>query len=269
MQGLSRIATLEQLRARIQNIEKRTLFEASENLGVKGKEFSVPGPGILHEVFADSARDSGAALGFALTVSHSLMTPQRPAILVVQAMADSQEKGVLYGGGMVSLGLDPERIILCRPETPIELLWAIEEAIACRAISAVIADIGDKVKALDFTASRRLSLRAASGGSSVFLLRYGTGREATAARLRWRIEPAASGEKEFDPRAPGLPRWRVVLEKGRLGTKRDPLEWMLDWTQDGFALVKPQTRAGTVGTGAAPLSGAQPAALGDRLPEAG
>ena len=269
MQGLSRIATLEQLRARIQNIEKRTPFEAPETPRVKDKEFSVPGPGILHEVFADSARDSGAALGFALAMSRTLMTSQRPAILVVQAVADSQEKGVVYGGGMVGLGLDPERIILCRPETPIELLWAIEEAIACRAIAAVIADIGDKVKALDFTASRRLSLRGASGGSSVFLLRTGTGREATAARLRWRIEPAVSGEKEFDPRAPGSPRWRVALEKGRLGTKRDSLEWMLDWTQDGFALVKSQTRAGAPRGGAAPLPGTQPAALGDRLPEAG
>jgi protein ImuA len=269
MQGLSRIATLDQLRARIQNIDKRTPFEAPESPRLKDKEFSVPGPGILHEVFADTARDSGASLGFALAVSRSLMAPQRPAILVVQAVADSQEKGVVYGGGIVSLGLDPERIILCRPETPIELLWAIEEAIACRAIAAVIADIGDKVRALDFTASRRLSLRAASSGSSVFLLRTGRDREATAAQLRWRVEPSVSGEKEFDPRASGPPRWRVALEKGRLGSKRDPLEWMLDWTEDGFALVKSQTRAGIARRGAAPLSGTEPSALGDRLPEAG
>lgn len=268
MKGLSRHQALEELRASIQSIEKRTPFEGAETSRLKDQEFALPGAGMLHEVFTDGTRNAGASLGFALAASHGRLTPQRPAILVVQAAGESQEKGILYGGGIRGFGIDPELVVLCRPETPTELLWAIEEAIACRAVAAVIADVGSKMRELDFTASRRLSLRAAGGGSSVFLLRYGTEREASAARFRWKVEPIVSADRPFDPRAPGQPRWRVLLEKGRLGSKREPLDWMLDWTEDGFALVKPQIRTAPVAPRAAPVSGALSTALGDRLPEA-
>jgi protein ImuA len=145
----------------------------------------------------------------------------------------------------------------------------VEEAIACNAVAAVIADIGHEATILDFTATRRLSLRSSAAGSSVFLIRYGPEREATAARFRWRIEPITSGEVAFDPRAPGGPRWQVDLEKGRLGSRKDPLNWTLDLTENGFALAEPQKRPGTLPATGAPLPGAAPAALGYRLSQAG
>ena len=173
--------------------------------------------------------------------------------------------------GLKSFGIDPDQIVFGRMESATDLLWAIEEAIGCPAVAAVIADTGPEVKALDFTASRRLSLRAAAGGSSVFLLRTGLGREASAARLRWRVEPAAERTRRPSmPAPPALPRWQIELEKGRLGSRRDPKEWLVDWTENGFAVVAPRAECGARPAAGVrpPLSGALPAALGDRLSQA-
>ena len=64
----------------------------------------------------------------------------------MQLIRDSQDIGVPYAAGLTGFGIDPETIVLCRPETMVELLWAVEEAIACRAVAAVIADVGHEAK---------------------------------------------------------------------------------------------------------------------------
>jgi len=269
MPGLSKQQALDDLRARIETIEKRPLLAwAADNTAHPGRELLPIPAGSLHEVFVDEHRNGGAALGFALAASRKLLTAERPALIIALLNRDSQDLGVPYGAGLKSFGIDPDAIVLCRSDTFVELLWAVEEAIACKPVAGVVVDIGTETKTLDFTASRRLSLRTASGGSTVFLVRYGFEREATAARFRWRVDPLTSGETQYDARAPGPPRWKVELEKGRLGSRRDPTEWMLDWTENGFALAKSQ---GTAVHPAArsPLPGALSAALGNRLSKAG
>src|SRR5690606_36730343 len=142
-------------------------------------------------------------------------------------------------------GIDPDQLILARTDSLTELLWAMEEAIACRAVAGVIADIHGQPKALDFTVSRRLSLRSSAGGSSVFLIRYGREREASAAKLRWRVEPGLSAGQPFDPQAPGPPRYLVDIEKRRLAGKSPRVETMrltLDWTENGFVSAEDGSR---------------------------
>lgn len=271
MQGLSKQRTLQDLRARIETIEKKPLLVESALSPRPGVSLLTTPPGMLHEVFADEQRDTGVALGFALAQAQRLLNTDRLAILVLQLVQDSRDLGVPYGAGLKSFGLDPETIVLGRMENPVDLLWAAEEAIACRAVAAVVADIGTPMKALDFTASRRLSLRAAAAGCSAFILRYGRDREASASRFRWRVMPVPGPPLAFDARAPSHPRWQVHLEKGRLGSRGDPVEWMLDWTPDGFALAEPQSRNWTGAGTAAGKALPRPlfAALGDRLSEAG
>ena len=58
--------------------------------------------------------------------------------------------------GSTSFGLDPDAVVLIRTDTIVELLWAMEEAIACRAVAAVVADIG--------TATTRRSILPRRGG---------------------------------------------------------------------------------------------------------
>ena len=269
MQALARQEKLEDLRERIETIEKRPpLVERPVSLGLKG--LLATQPGLLHEVFADEQRSGGVALGFALAQARLLQIEHRRAVHILQLGHDGQSVGVPYGAGLVSLGIDPGSVVLVRAETPVELLWAMEEALACRAVAAVIADIATPMKSLDFTASRRLSLRVAASGSSAFVLRYTREREASAAQMRWRVAPAPGPPRVFDSQAPGGARWQVQLEKGRLGSRREPLEWVVDWTSDGFvAAANTEQRLGAAAAVRPALSRPLSAALGDRLPKAG
>ncbi len=259
--------TLESLKARCAAIENRpVLGQGAVALGRDGEAGLLVAPaGLVHEVFVDETRNSGAGLGFALAQARSLFSPARPVVVYLQMLAESQEMGLPYGLGLAGFSFDPERLVLVRPKNIAELLWAGEEALACRAVAGVIADVAGYPKALDFTASRRLSLRTAQDGASIWLLRYGSRREASAAQLRWHITPAPSAPSPFDARAPDQLRWRIRLEKGAL-TDRQNQQWTVGWTKNGFQLVDDRHKAGGDGAdGRTALPGAVPAQLGDRL----
>jgi len=230
-------------------------------------------PGHVHEIFADSPTEAGAALGFALGQALRQRRPGRPGLLIAQLRADAQELGLPYGAGFQGFGLAAEAIVLIRAETVTELLWALEEAVACRAVAAVVADLAGPHKALDFTASRRLALRTAASGASVLLTQYGAGRPASAARYRWRVVPRPSRAAPWDERAPGQPRWQVTLEKGRLGqagrADADGEVFVVDWTENGFVLAEPQAAGGARIAGGAARPRALPAALGHGLSQTG
>ena len=263
MQGLSKQRALRNLRARIAGIEKRPPLAdaANDSRKIAPAGFVLPA-GILHEMFGDGPRNAGALLGFALAGASAMLAADRPAILYLQLTSETQETGFPYGSGLAAFGIDPQAIVLIRTTTIIELLWAAEEGLACRAVAAVIADVGSDPKALDFTASRRLGMRAAETKTTFLLLRYGLGRTASAARLRWHIAPALSGEVPFDPRAPGETRWHITLEKGLWQGKPNG-EWLLSWTRNGFdILASPDTNLAPAAT---PVPRTLPPALGHRL----
>lgn len=272
-------AELARLRARIAELEKRPYGTGPEDAGVsvtpagENPLARIAGRGgLFQEVFADELRQGGAALGFALGLARLAVQPSRPAVVYLQLAADAQELGFPYAPGFAGFGFAPQQLILGRIETLTELLWALEEAVACRAVAAVVADIAGIHEKLDFTVSRRLSLRTAASGTSAILVRYGTGREAGAAQLRWKAAAASSGEVAFDPFAPGAPRFSIVLEKSRLGAAARRLEgreFLVDWVDNGFVVAAPGRAGRPAVRRQAPASGAEPAALGNRLPQAG
>lgn len=268
MSSPDRQQRLAALRDAIADIERKpALAEARQRVKTDAGTFPILGGGLLQEVFTDERRNGGASLGFALAQAHGLLSPQRLAVIYVQLADEAQKLGLPYGPGLLSFGFDPDALILVRASSMIELLWVAEQAIACRAVAAVVADIGSPSRLLDFTASRRLSLRAAEAGSSMFFLRYGTGREASAAQLRWHLVPAGSERKPFDDRAPGRARWVVRLERGSL--IREHAEWVLGWTENGFASTSPRRSNDNAATVGPSLPRAVPAQLADRLFEAG
>ena len=273
MGTLSKEQLIAGLRASIAAVEQRPpLAGADPGSGPTEAARQVPMfgpmPGQLHEVFTDERRNGGAALGFALGLAASQLSPRRPALFFLQLAHAGQEAGLPYGPGLASFGVDPGRLVIGRTETLADLLWALEEALACGAVAAIVADLGGAQKGPDFSASRRLSLRAAAGGGSALLLRYGRGREASAARLRWHVAPAPSGRTRFDALEPGETRWRVQLEKGAVAGKRNGA-WLLGWTENGFEFV--DNRMGGKGVPPRPkaLPGALSAQLADRLPQTG
>src|SRR6185312_16657122 len=156
------VGQLAELRDKIAALERRpVLAEGAALLGARAPDhmpFVTPA-GILQEVFADEQRDGGAAFGFALGLARPLLTESRPALLFLQLAHQGQDVGLPYGPGLEGFGLPAARLVIARLETVVELLWAAEEAIACRAVAAVIVEVLGTPKALDFTVSRRLSLR--------------------------------------------------------------------------------------------------------------
>lgn len=265
------------LRLSIEGIEKRpALIEARRSDGTADAGVPQVGAGTLNEVFADGTRDAGAGLGFCLKQARGLLTSERPAVLFLQTRAEAQETGLPYGPGLSRFGFDPDALAVIRTDTIGEMLWAMEEAAGCRNVAAVIGDFARTHKALDFTASRRLGMRAAAFGVTLMLMRYGQEREASAATFRWRIAAAPSAEAAFDRRAPGAMRYRVTLEKGgrrfavhgaaRQGSCGEGF-WTLEWTEHGLVADISGEQTGTgVSIGTA-LSGAHAAGLGDRLPQ--
>ena len=257
---------LAALRETIADIERKPALAEARSL-VEAEEGRFPrfAGGLLQEVFTDDRRNAGASLGFALAQAKGLLTGRRLAIFYLQLADEAQKLGMPYGPGLSHFGLDPGALVLVRPATMTEMLWAAEEAIACRAVAAVVADIAGRQKLLDFTASRRLSLRAAEAGSSIFLLRYGQEREASAAHLRWHLLPSRSDRKQYDDRAPGPARWQVRLERGSL--VKQHAGWVLGWTENGFSSFTPRNDGPTRQPAALPRS--VPAHLAHRLPQAG
>ncbi|HEV7346668.1 MAG TPA: hypothetical protein VGN60_13665 [Devosia sp.] len=257
---------LAALRETIADIERKpALAEARVQVEQPQGAFPALGGGLLQEIFTDERRNVGALLGFALAQAKGLLTAQRVAVIYLQLADEAQKLGMPYGPGLISFGFDPAALVMVRAASMAELLWAAEEAIACRAVAAVVADIGGQAKLLDFTASRRLSLRASATGGSIFLLRYGQGREASAAHLRWRLSPQGSAHKRYDAKAPGALRWRVQLEKGTI--IKNQTEFVLGWTENGFATFTAQHCGADRLIGRAPLPRAVSAPLADGLPQ--
>lgn len=265
---ITKSATITQLRTRIAALEQNpTLIESNQHQASNDALLGAAPKGTLHEVWSDNFTHTSALNGFSLGQAKTLLTPKRLAIIWLHLGHEASEIGLPYGAGLKNFGLEPDRLIIGRMATMPDLLWAIEESVACSAVAAVLADIGTHHKALDFTASRRLNLRANTAGTSIFLQRYGRDREASAATYRWHITPTLSAQSPFDHRAPGASRWQVKLEKGANG-KRD--HWHVNWTENGFA-IDPNTPHKDIvqhtSSRKPPLPGPPPAPLGDRLSE--
>ena len=109
MPGLAK-HDLDALRLKIAALEKRPLLaEGAAMLAQRLGKAANDGPGIadplellaapgglLHEVFADEQRQTGAALGFSFGLARQLLTAGRQAILYLQLAGETQELGLPF-----------------------------------------------------------------------------------------------------------------------------------------------------------------------------
>lgn len=151
--------------------------------------------------------DDAAATGFLL----ALLAGAGGPVLWVQDHLSQREGGRLHMPGLRALGIGAE-ILQVRTGSAREVLRAMEEGAACAALAAVVGEIHGAPGVLDFTATKRLALRAKASGVPVYLLRGGDGaRGLSAARTRWRIASLPSRRHGHDPDAPGAPQWEAEL----------------------------------------------------------
>lgn len=176
-----------------------------------------------NEIFASSREAGGAAVGLALALDgmRAGHTDKR-GVLWVQDAAAGRLTGRPYRPGLPEeLGA---RVIHVAAKTPEDALFALEEGVHCRDLAFVIGEITGNPRALDFVASRRLSLAAERHGVPLWLVRLDAARDLSSARMRWEVRSAPSPQPRWNSAAPGRPSWRAELFRTRVHT---PGEWIL------------------------------------------
>ncbi len=93
--------------------------------------------GALHELAAakPTPQQSGAITGFALALAARAVTDGRPALWIQTDFA-ALEAGLPYGPGLDLFGLPLRHLLILRVSRPLDVLWAIEEALKSRGVAA-------------------------------------------------------------------------------------------------------------------------------------
>ena len=225
-----RIAVLERRPATMDGTDVRRRPVQPWVPGVDGLDDALPVGGLapdgLHEAAGESAADGPAAAAFLATLLVRLVRNGRSgAVLVCQSRDGAARFGRLHGPGWRDLGLEPADLLVLRARREGDVPWAMEEGLRCGGLSAVLAE----VEGIEFTASRRLALAAAEGGTPGLLLRHDGLGPASAAFTRWRVAALPGGADPFDEEAPGLPRWRLELARCRGGR---PAACDVEWKRE-------------------------------------
>jgi protein ImuA len=155
------------------------------------------------------------------------------------------ENGAPYGPGLDEAGIAPEHLITVAAARARDVLWAMEEALRCRAVGVVIGEI--RARGIDQVATRRLSLAAAAGDTLGLLLRTTPDHEPSAFATRWVIGAAPSSFHSPPQRCHGIgpPRMAVRLVRNRRGHLG---AWIVEWNsvEQRFELaMHSQLMAGT------------------------
>ncbi len=173
------------------------------------------------EVFAAASEGSGAGLALALALDAAGAGEERP-FLWVQDAAALRLSGRPYRPGLPA-GLR-HRLIHVAARSPEDALFALEEGLRCRDLAFVLGEVAGNPRALDFTASRRLSLAAEKHGTPLWLVRLDARRDLSSARMRWQVGAARSAPPRWNAEAPGTPAWHAELFRAR---NHPPGEWVL------------------------------------------
>ena len=183
--------------------------------------------GAVHEFICTSAEDAATTNGFIAAILSSLMKGEGISIWI-------GAKGTVFPPALKSFGIAPDKIIFIDLQKEKEIMWAMEEALKCDGLAAVIGEM----KELSFTNSRRLQLAVEKSHVTGFILRHNhRSLNTTACVTRWKITSLPS---EFTDNMPGVgfPRWNVELLKVRNGK---PNSWQIEFTAGCFRHVHKMT----------------------------
>ena len=141
-------------------------------------------------------------------------------------------KRKIFPPALKNFGIDPARFIFIDLKKEKDILWAMEEALKCGALTAVVGEI----QGIDFTSSRRLQLAVEESQVTGFIIRTNVSKLSTTACVsRWMISSTPSEPVEDLPGI-GFPSWRVELMRMRNGR---PGVWNVHWINGKF--VQAQT----------------------------
>jgi protein ImuA len=198
--------------------------------------------GALHEIAAAREAETAAASGFALALAArrssdarahndesavSVLTPGRNVLWIAEDLSLA-ENGAPYGPGLDGIGIAPERLITVAAARERDVLWAMEEALRCRAVGMVIGEM--RPRNIDQVATRRLALAAAAGNALGLILRTAPDDGHSAAATRWIVGAAPSsphsGDGDDRRHGVGPPRLAARLVRNRRGHLG---AWIVEW----------------------------------------
>jgi protein ImuA len=225
---------LSRLRRVIAQSEAQGLPEAERRiaLGVPAIDATLGGGfagGALHEVSAAQPLHFGAAAGFALALAARGRERHKQTLWIATDFS-CLEAGALYGPGLDQFGLPAEQFLIARVPRPVDALFAMEEALKCRAVATVVAELNTDTG--DLTATRRLLLAAREGGALGLLLRHKPTPQPSAAHTRWQVAAAPSEPDELGGLGPTT--FALSLTRNRRGPSG---QWTVAWDHHEHAFA--------------------------------
>jgi protein ImuA len=183
--------------------------------------------GAVHEFITENKESSAATGGFVAGLLTSLMKNQRGfrgAVLWISASRN------LFPPALKNFGIEPDRFVFVDLKKEEDVLWAMDEALKCEALSAVVAEMQN----LGFTESRRLQLAVERSRVTGFVLRSNPRKiNTTACVSRWKITSLASEPIDGLPGI-GFPQWKVELLRIKNGK---PGSWEIRWEDGKFQSI--------------------------------
>lgn len=200
---------------------------ADHSIGLGSMEQAFPNAifptGAIHEFLCIQPECAAASQGFIAGLLSTLMQKGGICLYISRSRR-------LFPTALYAYGVEPHQIVFVDLDRERDVLWAMEEALKCKELAAVIAEVRD----ITFTQSRRLQLALEKSQVTGFLLRTAADRiTSTACVARWQISPLKSEQRDGLPGI-GFPRWQVELLRVRNG---NPGSWQIEWVAGKFEEV--------------------------------
>jgi protein ImuA len=180
--------------------------------------------GAIHEFINEVPEHAAASGGFIAGLLKSLMLNGGSCLWISASRT-------LFPPALKLFGVAPDRIIFIDLKKEKDVLWAMEEALKCEGLAAVIGEVSE----INLSQSRRLQLTVEKSGVTGLLIRNNIQKIATSACVaRWQIKPLISELEDGMPGV-GFPRWKVELLKVKNGS---PGSWDIEWANNRFNLIQ-------------------------------
>jgi protein ImuA len=174
--------------------------------------------GAVHEFLSAGRESIASTTGFIAGLLSPLMKNGGISLWI-----SSSRK--LFPPALMNFGIRPDRFIFIDLQKEKQVMWAMEEALKCGALTAVVGELQE----ISFTSSRRLQLAVEQSKVTGFILRNNFRQmNTTACVSRWKISSLTSIMPDDLPGI-GFPQWKVELlrmKNGKAGS------WEIKW-QDG------------------------------------
>lgn len=172
----------------------------------------------IHEFISESSQQAACTTAFMALVLSRLMNQHSVCLWI-----STKPRRSVFAPALAQFGLEPHRILFVDTNQPKQTVWAIEEALKCGALTAVVGELNE----LDFNTSRRLQLAVEQSRVTGFIHRFRPKQvHALACVSRWKISSLPSYVPDGLPGL-GFPRWQVQLLKVRNGL---PGNWQVQWS---------------------------------------